>query len=110
LGGDAGKSAHGRAGKHPKKLIQAVVDYAYGEGNPPPELKLSWQCERYHCLPDAGAYLDQDYCLMVRMTAFSNISSVINKWKNVKGKDIHTLTDSDRRVLRALKDMGVMFL
>lgn len=110
MGGNASQVTHGQSGKHPKKLIQAVVDYAYGEDSPPPELKLSWQCERYHCLPDTGAYLDQDYQLMVRMTALSNINSVISKWKNLQGKDIHSLTDSDRRVLRALKDMGVMFI
>ena len=50
---------HGCIGKHPKKLIEAVVDCAYSDAKPPPELKIGWQCQRWRCLPDTGAYFDQ---------------------------------------------------
>lgn len=33
-------------------------------GTPPFELRLAWQMERYHALPDNGGLLDQRYKLM----------------------------------------------
>jgi len=85
------------------------VDYVDGDGRPPPELSLGWQCERFYCLPDSGAYFDQDYVLITRMTASMNVYNVIQRWRNLSGKQIHSLTESERRILRSLKDMGVMF-
>ena len=109
MGGDSSPRLHGQAGKHTKKLIEAVVDCIYDGAPSPAELRLSWQCERFHCLPDSGAYLDQDYELITRMTALSNIYSVVHKWLNLEGKQVHSLSDSERKILRSLKDMGVMF-
>jgi hypothetical protein len=86
-----------------------VVDCANGDGPPPPELSLGWQCERFNCLPDVGAYKDQDYQTMVFMTAFMNVHSVVKRWKTLRGKQVHSLTDSERKILRYLKDLGVMF-
>lgn len=85
------------------------MDCANGDGPPPSELSLGWQCERFHCLPDAGAYRDQDYQTMMYMTAFMNVHSVIKRWKSLSGKQIHSLTDGERKVLRYLKDLGLMF-
>lgn len=109
MGGHEGQDLYGLAGKHIKKLIEAVVECAYGEGTPPPELKIGWQCERWHCLPEQGAYLDQDYKLMYSITALSNIYNTVQRWRNSSGKSIHSLTDGERRILRMLKDMGVIF-
>jgi len=86
-----------------------VVDCAYSDAKPPPELKIGWQCQRWRCLPDTGAYFDQDYQLMIRMTALMNIYNVLQRWQGLGGKAIHSLTENERKILRSLKDMGVMF-
>jgi len=86
-----------------------VVDCANGEGPPPPELTIGWQCERFNCLPETGAYMDQDYKTMMLMTACMNTHSVVKRWKGLSGKQIHSLTDGERKILRYLKDLGVMF-
>ena len=46
--------------------------------------------------------------MMRRMTATINISHVVSKWDNLHGRRIHSLTDSERRLLRVIKDMGVL--
>lgn len=109
MGSHEGENIHGHIGKYPKKLIEAVVDCVY-EGSPPPvELRINWQCQRYHCLPDTGAYFDQDYILMSRMASLSNIYNVLQRWQGLDGKQIHSLTDNERKTLKSLKDMGVIF-
>ena len=100
---------HGEPGRPAKKLIEAVVDSAYANGDPPPELRLAWNCQRWNCLPDPGAYLEQDYTLMLRMNAFTNVYSLMSKWQNLSGNSIHTLTEPERRMLRWLKDIGIIF-
>lgn len=109
MGINASQASHGYAGKHPKKLIEAVVDCIYSDAPPPAELRLAWQCQRWNCLPEVGAYLDQDYYLMTCMTGLANIHSTVSRWTTLQGKRIHTLTDSERKILRTLKDLGVMF-
>jgi len=85
------------------------VDCAYGVGLPPPELRIGWQCERWSCLPEAGAYLDQDCAFMYRMTGAMNVYGVLMRWQGANTRTIHSLSDSDRKILRHLKDMGLMF-
>ncbi len=85
------------------------MDSAYGEDTPPPELILGWQCKRWHCLPDIGAYFDQDYSLMHRITVLMNIHDALQRWQTCTGKAIHTLTDNERRIIRWLKDIGMVF-
>lgn len=80
-----------------------------GDAAPPPELRLAWECERWHCLPDTGAYLEQDYKLLTRMTALSNMYNAYSRYRNAQGKQIHSLTTSERKILRYLKDIGVLF-
>ena len=80
-----------------------------GEAPAPPELRLSWQCERYHSLPEAGGYLDQDYALVTRMGSLANVYSAYAHYRNAQGAQIHSLSVSERRVLRYLKDTGVLF-
>lgn len=80
------------------------------DGEPaPPELRLGWECEKWHALPEAGAYLDQDYALMTRIAVLMNVYGVVSHYRNLRGETIHSLTDSQRRLLRQLKDMGVLF-
>ena len=78
-----------------------------GEEPAPPELSLAMQCERWRCLPEAGAFLDQDHTLMTRMAACSNVYAVLSRYRNAKGRQIHNLSGADRRVLRLLLDMGI---
>lgn len=80
-----------------------------GDASPPPELRLAWSCERWGCLPEAGAYLDQDYQLMNRMTVFSNIYNAYSQYRNAHGAAIHNLSEGTRKILRFLKDTGVLF-
>lgn len=60
-------------------------------------------------LPDAGGVLDQDYGLMYRMRSLQNIYRTVSRLRNLKGKDIHSLTDSERRLLRGLRDLGLLY-
>lgn len=46
---------------------------AEGQGAPPPELELYWQCTRYHALPRAGGVLDQPAGLMRRVGTAGSI-------------------------------------
>ena len=80
-----------------------------GETPAPPELVLSWQCQKWHCLPEAGAYMDQDHGLMTRMSALTNIYNAYYHYRNSPGKEIHSLSISERRILRVLKDAGIIF-
>lgn len=80
-----------------------------GDTSPPPELIIAWDCERYHCLPNAGAYLDQDAALITRMKVLTNIHHAYSSYRNSQGAQIHNLSDSTRRVLRYLKDEGLIF-
>jgi hypothetical protein len=109
MGWLGGLEVHQSTGKSAKKLIEAVVDAAYAIGDPPPELKLAWNCQRWNCLPDVGAYLDQDNTLMLRMNAFTNIYNLMQRWQSMSGKSIHSLSEGDRKLLRHLKDLGILF-
>lgn len=82
---------------------------AHGE-EPPPELQLYWRCQRFSALPDSGGMLDQDERLINVMVSLDNIYSAVNRYLNLTGDRIHLLTELERRVLRMLKDMEVMFV
>ena len=80
---------------------------AYHKAAPPPLLRLAWQCERYHALPDAGGVLDQDYAIVTEMSILSNVYTTIQHLQNARGHAIHQLGEGQRAVLRALMDAGV---
>jgi hypothetical protein len=80
-----------------------------GNTSAPPELKLSWQCERYSCLPENGGMLDQDHTTMLRMAVLSNIYNAYSHYRNAHGTQIHSLSESERRILRWMKDEGILF-
>ena len=89
--------------------MQAVVECVTDNAPPPADLTLSWQCQRWHTLPEAGGMFDQDYRLVYRMTALSNIYDVVTRVRSLKGAEIHRLTDSERLILRRLMDYGILF-
>lgn len=80
----------------------AVIDCVYGDAPPPSELSLSWQCERWHTLPDVGGLWQQDYLTMKRMTITANVYNAVSRLPNA-----NQLTDSDRRIIRMLMDNGI---
>jgi len=77
--------------------------------SPPSDLRLAWDCKYWNTMPEQGAYLDQDYFLLARMRALSNVYNVVSKLRNMKGAQIHQLTDSDRKILKMLVDLGLLF-
>ena len=48
--------------------------------------------------------LDQDHALIVRMTVAKNVFATLKRFRNMKGAEIHSLTDGERRALRYLRD------
>jgi ABC-type phosphate/phosphonate transport system ATPase subunit len=84
-----------------------VVDAVSSDAAPPPELRLAWSCQKWGCLPEAGAYLDQDYELLNRMTVFSNVHTTVARYRSLHGNAIHSLNDGERKMLRWLMDSGV---
>jgi hypothetical protein len=84
------------------------VDYAEKAETPPPaELRLAWMCGDQN-LPSAGGVLDQEYQTMHRMQVLSNVYRTVTRFRNMKGAEIHSLSDQDRRMIRSLRDMGLM--
>ena len=80
-----------------------------GESPAPPDLRLGWECERFSCLPEAGGYLDQKYMRVSQMAALMNVYGAYAHYRNAHGTDIHNLSESERRILRQLKDMKLIF-
>lgn len=85
--------------------MECVVENA----PPPMELRMGWQCERWRCLPKAGGLFDQDYQLMYRMSVLLNIHHTVTRVRSLKGKEIHRLTDAERKILRYLMDKEILF-
>jgi hypothetical protein len=83
------------------------VDCAEGRTPPPAELRLAWMCGD-HSLPASGGVLDQEYQVMHRMRSLDNIYNVVHRLRNLKGEEIHSLTDTERRIIRSLRDMKVL--
>lgn len=88
-------------------MIEAVVRSFDGEP-PPSELITAWEVQRWGTLPEAGGLYDQDYVLMRRMRVLSNIHDAMSAWRNLTGKQIHNLTDSQRKIIRALREDGLL--
>lgn len=85
------------------------MECATGDAPPPSILTLAWQCERWNTLPDDGNLYAQDYITMYQMTGFLNVYNVIARLKSLKGKAIHSLSDSERKLLKYLMDQGILF-
>ena len=96
------------AERDPKKLIEAAVKAADEGETPPPELRLAWWCEQWNALPENGGLYQQDHKTIRRMTALTNIYNLVTRVRNMKGAQIHNLTTSERRILRALRDEGLL--
>ena len=75
---------------------------------PPPELSLAWDTERWGVLPDGGGLYDQDYALLRRMKILANIHAALSGYRNMSGRQIHDMTDSQRRIIGALRKEGMI--
>ena len=69
---------------------------------------MAWWCDRFNALPEAGGVMDQDYALMGRMSVLDNAYSFVTRLRSLKGEQIHSLTDPERRFWASLIEMGVM--
>ena len=69
---------------------------------------MAWLCEQWNSQPDAGGMLDQDYALITQMTASSNIYRTLKRYRGLRGKEIHSLSVSERRLLRSLMDLDMI--
>lgn len=107
MGKHGGLWAHLDTRRDPKKLIERAVDAARHGDAPPPDLKLAWWCERYNCLPDAGGMHDQDYALIYRMNTLNNVYNTAQRVANMKGAEIHKLTQSELRLIAFLRKEGL---
>jgi len=52
--------------------------------------------------------MDQDYGLMYRMSIAANVYGILVKVKSLTGHSIHSLTSPERRLIKSLREMGVM--
>lgn len=80
------------------------------DDEPPPEqLKTAWLCERWHTLPEDGGLYDQDARQINTMTALINIHTALTRLRNMRGAEIHNLSEQDRNILQMLVDMRLIF-
>ena len=108
MGGNASLDSHRRLGSGFKKLIEAVVASLDGDEDPPPVLRLSWMSKKYGALPEAGGVMDQEYAMLHRMDIVSNIHDAISRLRGFKGDAIHGMSTGDRRLIKSLRDMGLV--
>ena len=106
MGIDAGVQRRHGVGRDPKRIIGQVVEYAKWGGYAPAELKLAW----WSSAPRLEELLNMDYSLFVRMRAADNIHRTVTKFRAFTDQRIHTLSDSERRLLRSLIDDGFTLL
>lgn len=64
-------------------------------------------CEQHNALPESGGILEQDYQTVSRMDRLNNIYRAVARFRTARGEQIHSLTDSERVILRSLMDMGI---
>jgi hypothetical protein len=60
--------------------------------------------EKYGALPKAGGILDQGWQLMNKMNVHSNIYNTVTRLRGMKGAEIHKLSDTERRLIKYLRD------
>jgi len=85
--------------------VECITD----DAPPPAELRLAWQCSHWNCLPSSDGLYEQDARTMMLMTALSNVYNAVSRMINLKGKQIHQLTDNERKIIRVLVDMKILF-
>lgn len=87
----------------------AVVECVLDDAPPPLELRTAWMCKRWNCLPESGGLYEQDYRLIRRMNYTESIYNAVVRIRELKGKNIHQLTENERKILKMLMDNGLLF-
>ena len=52
--------------------------------------------------------LDQDFVTFHRMRILDNIYRTITRMRNLRGAEIHNMTEQERRTVRLLRDGGYL--
>lgn len=73
---------------------------------PPKDLVLGWDMERFTALPEGGGLLDQEAGTMQRVRVALSIYKVLSRLRNMKGAEIHKLTDGERKIIGNLQRAG----
>lgn len=71
------------------------------------ELRMAWQCERWHALPEQGGLLDQPAGMLQRMAAMLNVYNAFKTFKASSGK-LMALANSQPQVLALVRDIERM--
>jgi hypothetical protein len=66
---------------------------------------MAWMCGEHH-LPKAGGIEDQDYKQIRLMRASENIYRVMDRMRNLQGAQIHSLTATERKLIKGLREGG----
>jgi len=62
-------------------MILAAAACAEGKGQPPPELMLGWEMERFHALPEPGGLRDQIAGEVMRCRAVLNVYGAFQSFR-----------------------------
>jgi len=73
----------------------------------PMELRMAWQCERWHALPEQGGLLDQPAGMLQRMAAMLNVYNAFKTFKASSG-NLMALANSQPQVLALVRDIERM--
>ena len=73
----------------------------------PMELRMAWQCERWHALPEQGGLLDQPAGMLQRMAAMLNVYNAFKTFKASSG-NLMALANSQPQVLTLVRDIERM--
>jgi len=89
--------------------VRAVVGVIDDDEPPPAMLSLAWNCQRWNTTPDPGGMYDQDYQTMRLMGVCLNIYNAVSHLRNCRGAQIHSLSESERKILGWLVKQGLVF-
>jgi hypothetical protein len=70
----------------------------------PVELRLAWQVDRWHALPEAGGLLDQPAGLLQRMASMSNVYNAFKIFAQSAGQ-LMQLANSQPQVLAIVRNI-----
>lgn len=74
---------------------------------PPRELTLAWQVDRWHALPEAGGLLDQPAGLLQNMLVVSNVYNAFIAFKQNAG-NLMQLASTQPKVLSIVRDIELL--
>ena len=52
--------------------------------------------------------MDQEYAMLHKMDVVSNVHDALNRLRGFKGDAIHGMSAGDRRLIKSLRDMGLI--